>query len=180
MRALGRAMGVGLVAGLVWGVVARAYMRLLTTDPAFTWSGTLAIVISASVVGGLVMVVRAARRQGRSAWWRLLGLPYVLLFGGAGVTLVPGVIGVVMLLDRRRWLRGLGAGCLGLLAWFLLAEEPGWPTARQWAGLAVLFACLAVQGWAARELVRRWSPEEAPTIVRGDASVAEVRSVTVG
>jgi hypothetical protein len=27
-----------LVGGLVWGVVARLWMRLITTDPEFTWS----------------------------------------------------------------------------------------------------------------------------------------------
>lgn len=155
-----RAFGIGALAGLAWGVVARGFMRLLAEEPAFTWSGTLAIVGIATAVGGLVMVVRTARLTGRSRWWRLLGLPFVLMFGGAGVTLVPGVVGVVMLADQRRWLRVPGAALVGLVVWFVVVEElDGSPTARQWAGVAVMLGCLVVLGLAARELVRRWRPE---------------------
>ncbi|HYN66605.1 MAG TPA: hypothetical protein VES93_06925 [Ornithinibacter sp.] len=155
-----RAFGIGALAGLAWGVVARGFMRLLAEEPAFTWSGTLAIVGVATVVGGLVMVVRTARLTGRSRWWRLLGLPFVLMFGGAGVTLVPGVVGVVMLADHRRWLRVPGAALVGLVVWFVVVQElEGSPTARQWAGVVVMLGCLVVLGLAARELVRRWRPE---------------------
>ena len=158
VRAL-RTLGVGLLAGFVWGVVARGFMRLLAEDPEFTWSGTLYIVGTASVVGGLVALVRLARRSGRSRWWRLLGLPFVVLFGAAGALLVPGVVGVVMLLGRRRWLALPGAALVGLTLWGVVVEELGGaPTAQQWAGVLVMVGCLAVEGWAARELVRRWRP----------------------
>ncbi len=135
-------------------------MRLLAENPDFTWSGTLAIVVTASVVGGLVALVRVARRSGRSRWWRLLGLPFVLLFGAAGMLLLPGVVGVVMLLDRRRWLGVPGIALVGLTLWAVVIDELGGsPTPRQWVGVAVMLACLAVEGWAAHELVRRWRPE---------------------
>ena len=34
----------GAVAGVLWGVVARAWMRLISADHEFSWGGTLAIV----------------------------------------------------------------------------------------------------------------------------------------
>ena len=95
---------------LVWGIVARVFMRLLTTSPEFTWAGTLGIVGTASVVGGLVALVRRARLSGRSRWWRLLGLPFVLLFfAGRGSLLAPGRGRRRHAARRRRWLRVLGA-----------------------------------------------------------------------
>lgn len=155
-----RAAALGVVAGFVWGVVARAFMRLLTVAPEFTWSGTLSIVGTASVVGGLVAVVRQRRLAGRSRWWRLLGLPIIAMFAGAGVVLVPGVVGVVMLLDRRRWLLVPGAALVGVTLYaVIMADMGGSLTVRQWLGVAVMIGCLAVLGWAARELVRRWRPD---------------------
>lgn len=173
-----RAFGVGLVAGLVWGLVARGFMRLLTQAPEFTWSGTLYIVGAASVVGGLVALVRLARLSGRSRWWRLLGLPFVMLFGAAGALLAPGVVGVVMLLDRRRWLAVPGAALVGLTLYGVVVEDLGGSlTVRQWVGVAVMVGCLAVQGWAARELVRRWRPDAvAVPVPGGPAVVADVGS----
>ncbi|HSF97421.1 MAG TPA: hypothetical protein VLA55_01910 [Ornithinibacter sp.] len=157
-----RAAAVGVVAGFVWGVVARGFMRLMTVAPEFTWSGTLYIVGTASVVGGLVAVVRQQRLAGRSWWWRLLGLPFILMFAGAGVVLVPGVVGVVMLLDRRRWLMVPGAALVGVTLWGVVVADLGTSmSARQWLGVAVMLGCLAVLGWAARELVRRWTPDAA-------------------
>ena len=40
-------------------------------------------------------------------------------------------------------------------------ELGGSPTLRQWVGVIVMLACLAVEGWAAHELVRRWRTEAA-------------------
>lgn len=155
-----RAAAVGVVAGFVWGVVARGFMRLMTVAPEFTWSGTLSIVGTATVVGGLVAVVRQQRLAGRSRWWRLLGLPFILMFAGAGITLVPGVVGVVMLLDRRRWLMVPGAALVGLTLYGVIVADLGTSmSARQWLGVAVMLGCLAVLGWAARELVRQWRPD---------------------
>lgn len=153
------AVVLGAVAGLAWGITARLFMRLLTTDPAFTWSGTLAILLVASVVGALVGAVRSRRHSGGSPWWRLLGLPFVLLFTAAGATLLPGVAGVVAILDTRRWVRLTGVPLLGLTGYAVVADLGGRPSGAQLLGLAVLCGCLVVEGWAAREVVRRWSSE---------------------
>ncbi|WP_392542542.1 hypothetical protein [Oryzobacter telluris] len=160
MRAA-RAAAVGLALGLLWGVVARGFMRLLTGSPEFTWSGTLYIVGSAGLVGALVSVVRSQRLAGRSWWWRLLGLPFVLMFAAAGAIMAPGVVGVVMIADRRRWLAVPGVALVGLVVVLVALEPGGALSLRQWAGVAVMLACLAVEGLAARELVRKWRPSMA-------------------
>jgi hypothetical protein len=166
LRVLGT-FGVGVVAGLGWGVTARVFMRLISTAPEFSWAGTLTIIGMSGVIGGLVALVRLARRSGRSRWWRLLGLPYLLLFAGPGMLLLPGVVGVVMLLDRRRWLALPGAG-LVVVTWWAAHDELGETVSvRQWTGLLVMLACVAVLGWAARELVRRWRPRAATADVPG-------------
>jgi len=41
----------GLTGGLAWGVLARLWMRFISTDPEFTWSGTLFIVIGFGIAG---------------------------------------------------------------------------------------------------------------------------------
>ena len=161
--------GAGVVLGLAWGVAARGFMRLITTSPEFSWEGTLSIILSAGVIGGLVALVRLARRSGRSRWWRLLGLPFLLLFLSPGMLLLPGVVGVVMLLDRRRWLVLPGAG-LVTLTWWLVRDAVGETVSvRQWLGLLVMLGCTAALGWAARELVRRWRPRAATEVAAGVA-----------
>ncbi|WP_377641682.1 hypothetical protein [Oryzobacter terrae] len=161
MARTARAAALGLVLGLVWGSVARGFMRLLATSPEFTWSGTLFIIGTAGLVGALVAVVRSQRLAGRSWWWRLLGLPFVLLFSAAGAIMAPGVAGVVMLTDRRRWLALPGVALVGLTLWVTWqdVEQPLSP--RQGAGVLIMLVCLVVEGVAARELVRRWRPQVA-------------------
>ncbi len=167
-----RAGALGLLAGLVWGVVARGFMRLLTTSPEFTWSGTLPIVGSAGIVGALVAVARSQRLAGRSRWWRLLGLPFVVLFGAAGALLLPGVVGVVLLLGRRAVLRVAGGALVGVTLWLVVQDLGGSVLARQWLGVVILLGCLAVEGWAAHELVRRWVPRRVEPVDPVAARVA--------
>ena len=43
----------GLAGGLAWGVIPRLWMRFISTNPEFTWSGTLFIVIGFGSPGWL-------------------------------------------------------------------------------------------------------------------------------
>ncbi len=122
-------------------------MRLLTTSPEFTWTGTLYIVGSAGLVGALVAVVRAQRLAGRSWWFRLLGLPLVLLFGAAGAIMAPGVAGVVMLADRRRWLAVPGVALVGVTLWVTWQDVEQPLSVRQGAGVLVMLAAWSSRGW---------------------------------
>jgi hypothetical protein len=57
---------------------------------------------------------------------------------------------------------GAGAALVGLTLWGVVVEDLGLSmSVRQWLGVAVMTGCLAVMGWAARELVRRWPVDAA-------------------
>jgi len=54
--------GAGL--GFVWGIAARLWMRLISTNPEFSIAGTTAILVIATVFGAFVGFAFAARRRG--------------------------------------------------------------------------------------------------------------------
>jgi hypothetical protein len=82
----------GFALGAGWGVLARVWMRLISTSPEFTWVGTLSIVLTAAVIGLTLGVVHAARRRGGSRWWRLLALSVPVLFLSPGIVLFPAAV----------------------------------------------------------------------------------------
>lgn len=102
MGALFAGFGKGAAIGLAWGLVARLFMRLISTEPSFSWLGTVMILAFASLLWGLIGVVAAARANGRSRWWRVAPLPGLILFAGPGMILLPGAIVVSAALAMRR------------------------------------------------------------------------------
>jgi hypothetical protein len=98
----------GALAGCVLGVVARAWMRWISTDPEFTWAGTIGIVVSFGVFGAVQSTAAIARR--RPVRPRLVastrataGVLSLGLFGAAGAVMLPTVLfGSVAV-----WRRGL-------------------------------------------------------------------------
>ena len=71
MRRAVRLILLGVLCGAGWGVAARVWMRLISTDPTFTWSGTLFIVGASAFAGlgmGIVMALGGACEA--SAWRR--------------------------------------------------------------------------------------------------------------
>lgn len=116
----------GALCGGAWGVAARIWMRLVSTDPAFTWSGTLFIIV-VGTIPGLGMGVVLARR-GRGRW---IGIVTMLPFGvGQGLIMLPSVVLGGLALSRRRRrpvlaavLGGLAVLCAaGLIGRVLLAD----------------------------------------------------------
>ena len=87
-----RYASLGFLLGVAWGVVARVWMRLISTSPDFSWAGTLGILIAFGIVGVALGVIEAARQRGGSGWWRLLYLLVPLPFAGAGLPLLPAVV----------------------------------------------------------------------------------------
>lgn len=153
-----RGLAGGALAGALWGVVARAFMRLLSDDPQFSWSGTLAIVGVSVVAGACVGLVHAARASGRSRWWRLAALPALVLFAGPGMLLAPAALGMAAVLRGRAAVRVLGALLVAVPLVVLLTTTPTSPTPTQLAGAALMLLSAAPLGWAVGEVVGRWRP----------------------
>lgn len=158
-RGVVAAMAVGLFAGAGWGIVAQAWMRLISEHPEFSWSGTLYIVGAAAVIGSVVALAHVAMaRQWRAAM--VLRVPAVMvhvLLGmgpGALLTIVFGSIA----LARRRF--GLAMRiALGLLALGLLVLAVGIPRGVGDGGSSMAAALIAagvgvvvlvVSGWRTR------------------------------
>jgi hypothetical protein len=97
----------GLVLGCTWGALIRLWMRLISTDPAFTWGGTLYIVIAATLVG-LGVGSAASGRRSRRRWvrrvTRVLGaIPLLFLSVAAGSIMVASVLPATLAIFERRW-----------------------------------------------------------------------------
>ncbi len=110
----------GLLAGAAWGAFARLWMRFISTDPGFTWSGTLTIVIGFAVVGlaqsGAYLGRRAGLSRPRLTALRIITVASLLFLGlAAGGPLVPTIIVAPLALTHREWAPWV-RGLLGLIA----------------------------------------------------------------
>lgn len=138
-----RGILLGMLMGLLWGIGARAWMRLISPDPEFSWSGTLFILGVATVVGTLLGLAAVGRTGSRPRLARGLGASAVLPLGiGAGIVMLPPILAGAFALPgplplRRTRVLLLGLPCVGPLAIGL--DGPG----LVWlgAGTATLIAC---------------------------------------
>ena len=142
----------GALTGLIWGAIARAWMRFISTEPEFSWSGTIFIVVAFGLFGLGQGVALAARRAG---WGRpgvtaaraFGGLGMVPIFAGAGAVMLPTVLGGGLAWARRdwpRWARSVlvvVASAPPLLILFSLTDERGWSlrSAIGWLWMLVIY-----------------------------------------
>ena len=106
--------------GAALGVVARIWMRFITTDPEFSWVGTLMIVVGFGVVflgqAGVYLGRRSGVRPSVFVALRVLAIvTLVPLAGAAGAFAFPIIVFAPLAIIRtgwNRWLRVL----LGVLA----------------------------------------------------------------
>ena len=144
----------GLLAGAAVGALARAWMRLVTTDaPEFSWSGTLFIVGAFALMGGASGAVAGARRRGwhgrTMTVLRAAGLVAVVpLMAGAGIVLAPTLLLGALAAGRTSWpapLRGVLAvlAAVPVLLVHAQALRDGLGVER---ALAALLLCLLVYG----------------------------------
>ena len=110
-------LAAGLGGGLVLGILARAWMRLIAEEPEFSWNGTLFIVIGFTIFGFTQSIVAVARRGARRRWKltsvRVLGSVGMLpLFVGAGSLMFPTVVGAGLTFARVEWPRRVRRICL--------------------------------------------------------------------
>ncbi len=147
-----RAAAAGLALGVSWGVAARVWMRLISTDPEFSWTGTGYILGAGAVTGLGFGIMYGVRLAGRSRWWRLLILCCLPLFAGPGMVFAPVVfVGGLAFSGRGPWSRVAGWTAIAGATALVLTEEA--PSAvvlgAGFVGLAVALAA------GAAELYRR-------------------------
>ena len=140
--------------GALTGIAARAWMRLITTEPEFTWSGTL-FIVGVFAFAGLTQGLALAARGRHWRWWPQLPIRLVaafgglLLGGGAGIVMLPAIVTGSVAAARHDWPRALrlaiaslaGINALALLV--LFAGEPlGWRIPVGWLTMLALYAVI--------------------------------------
>jgi hypothetical protein len=155
----------GVLGGCLLGVAARAWMRLISTNPEFTWSGTIFIVGGFTVFGftqAVVAVVRArAGRRWPVAVARVVGtIGMMPLFMAAGAIMLPTVLGAGLAWTRTSWRPITRTVCcliaLGpvLFVTVQLFGELG--LSWRWVvGVVLMLAIYATIIWAARGTMTR-------------------------
>jgi hypothetical protein len=186
VRALVRGAALGFALGATWGVLARIWMRLISTDPEFSWAGTVMIVGFSALLGAGVGLVHASRRTGRSRWWTLAVAPGLILFLSPGMVLAPAfLLGGPAFKVRGRVLRVVGAlavvGTLALgLYMVLFVPDPGAedPPLGSVLVFEVGFAVLAVSlAWASSLVWQRKASAVQGRALGADRGVVAVPGV---
>jgi len=87
---------VGLVGGFTLGVVARIWMRWISTEPEFSFGGTIAIVVFFTIFATAQSIIHLLRMHIKSKWViapRVCGAILTLpLFMAAGAMMFPTVV----------------------------------------------------------------------------------------
>lgn len=103
-------VGLAVLGACAFTVPARAWMRLVSSEPDFTWAGTIGIAVGFSILFAGAALNLAARRNGwsRRATWavRILGAVLILpAFGGAGLLVLPTALLGGIAVARPDWRR---------------------------------------------------------------------------
>jgi hypothetical protein len=128
----------GLFGGLTLGIIARAWMRLISDDPEFTWNGTIFIVGGFTVFGFTQSVVAVARQRARRRWAltivRVIGtIGLMPLFIGAGAIMLPTVVAGGLARARVEWNHIVRWICLALALAPVLIVGSGFVDAFGWS-----------------------------------------------
>lgn len=120
----------GFFGGITVGILARLWMRWISTDPEFSWSGTIFIVMSFTIFFTTQSIVKALRLQVESrrgtTWVRVSGVLFSLpIFGAAGGVMLPTVT-IASVALWTEWLSKLGRKAL-IVRVVLLALSLGAP-----------------------------------------------------
>jgi hypothetical protein len=98
----------GLAGGVAWGIHARVWMRFISTDPQFTWSGTLFIVLGFGIAGlaqsAAYLGRRAGLRRSRLTGVRVAAFAGLLPLGAAaGGPVFPTIVIAPLALTHTEW-----------------------------------------------------------------------------
>ena len=152
------AAGLGL--GLSWGIAARVWMRLISTEPEFSWTGTVMILALTGLTGLVLGLLYGVRRTGRSRWWRVLAVLCLPMFASPGMLFFPAFLLGGLLYLPHLWTRLLGLVGIALSQvglWVTTREDPINPWVLH-SGFLILSLTLAA---GAAELYRPRSGEAA-------------------
>jgi hypothetical protein len=109
---------VGLAVGATYGVALRAWMRLISTEPGFTWTGSGYIVGIFAVVGLLAGLCSAGRRRHWGPSLVALRTGAIILslgcFVAAGSAMFPTIVPAALGRARSDWPRWLRAALLAV------------------------------------------------------------------
>ncbi|MFL6090532.1 MAG: hypothetical protein ACJ71Z_10380 [Aeromicrobium sp.] len=99
------------VTGTLYGVALRGWMRFVSTDPEFSWSGTVYIVGIFTVLGLMAGLVDWGRRRGwehKLVAARVVGGVLALgCFMAAGVAMFPTIVPAALGVARTDWWKPL-------------------------------------------------------------------------
>lgn len=98
----------GLLGGLAWGIDARVWMRFISDDPEFSWTGTLFIVIGFGIAGlaqsGGYLGRRAGLGRPRMTVLRVVTFASLLPLGvAAGAPMLPAVVLAPLAIAHTDW-----------------------------------------------------------------------------
>jgi hypothetical protein len=147
--------GAGL--GLVWGIAARVWMRLISTRPEFSIPGTAAILVIATIFGACAGLAFAARRRGWRRWGHYVArgsaVIFFLPFGIAGGA--PLMLTVLLATLGLTQPAVIGLWALAALAILLvMGTDIGVPTI-----VAIIMPAVAAALTAWKLIARRWRGE---------------------
>jgi hypothetical protein len=99
---------VGFFGGLTGGIYARIWMRFISTDPEFSWAGTVFIVIGFGIAGmgqsGAYLGRRARLPRGRMTALRVVTFASLLPLGmAAGGPMFPAVVLAPLAITHTEW-----------------------------------------------------------------------------
>ena len=142
----------GLLAGLLLGIIARAWMRWVSTDPEFSWGGSLGVVIIFGIFGMIQAIVfsytQKPHQRSRKRVVRAIGVFFSLpLFMAAGAVMFPTVLTASLALWRAKWkkwirvfLATVSATFTVLVAKSEIVDDFGWSIAT--IGRLLLFGAI--------------------------------------
>ena len=144
-----------LALGLLLGIVARAWMRLISVEPEFTVPGTLAIVLGFAFFAAMQSIAAIATQRPWRDWprrgARCLGVLGLLpLFVAAGAVMAPAVILAGIAVWHPRWptllrcILGVVAAANVVAVSLTIGHDLGVSlrTGIGLCGLAVIYTCI--------------------------------------
>jgi hypothetical protein len=115
-----RVIVMGTIGGFSLGIAARAWMRFISDDPEFSWSGTVFIVLGFTIFGlaqSIGRLTSTSRRRWVPTVGRAIGIVGLLpLFVAAGGIMMPTVVAGGFAAARPEMTRRLRYVCLAIAA----------------------------------------------------------------